>query len=414
MDAVMVVVAFVAAAALVCWVYYGVIAVRVFVMGRTVPTVRDGAAMVGERGGAWPRVCIVVPGHNEERMIGGLVRSLAAQEYAGELRVVLSLDRCTDGTARVAGEAIAAAGEAGKRFEIVVVDACPEGWAGKVHAVHRGVRDSEGAREADVLVFVDADTELDARCIAGAVALMEAREVDLLSAMCTLTSDAWWEKVAQPAAGIELVRRFPLDRLNRKGGKIPFANGQFMAFRRGAYENIGGHEAVRDELLEDLAMAERVVQRKRGLRLGVFMADGMVRCRMYESMGEFRRGWKRIFGESFRRDPQRLRSASVRVVMMGVVAPIAAVAALVLGGVVVLGGDGRGWTAVVTGAMGVVAMGAALGQMYASQGLGWWWAATHPIGAWMTASIEREAASDLEAGTRTQWGGMSYVRERRK
>jgi glycosyltransferase involved in cell wall biosynthesis len=405
-------IAFGIAASAVCAVYYTVIAFRAFAMRRTVPTVRDGIAMASGRAAPSPRVCIVVPGHNEERMIAALVRSLAAQTYAGPVHTVLALDRCTDATERIAREAIAAS-NAADRFEIITIDTCPEGWAGKVHAVHRGVTDSAAARDAEILVFLDADTELDPSCIAALVALLEARHADMLSVMSTLTSDAWWERIAQPAAGIELVRRFPLDRLNRKGGKIPFANGQCMMFRRAAYEDIGGHAAVKDELLEDLALAAKIVHHKRNRSLAVLMADGMVRCRMYESMPEFRRGWKRIFGESYRRDPDRLRAAAWRFLLMGILIPAGAFATLALGVWTLATTEDHGIVALIAGTTGIAAFALALGQMYAAQGIAWWWCITHPLGAWTTASILREAARDLDAGAKTQWGGMAYTRERR-
>lgn len=406
------------AASVACAVYYSIVGVRVVRAQRTTPTARDGIALADARVGGWPRVCVVAPAHNEERMIGKLVRSVAAQDYPNA-RFVLALDRCTDGTERVARGAIATVGGASgapDRFEIVMIAECPDGWAGKVHAVHRGVKDSKGAQDAEILVFVDADTELDPRCLRATVALMEHRRVDLLSLLSTLTNDAWWERVVQPAAGIELIRRFPLDRLNKAGGKIPFANGQFMMFRRDAYEEIGGHEAVKDELLEDLALAAKIVHHKRDRRLSALMADGMVGCRMYESMAEFRKGWKRIFGESMRRDSARLRGASVRLAIVGCVLPIAAVVTMVAGAMMmVLGGAEVGrWSVamVIAGASGGVAALWSLGMMYAAQGLGWWWSLAHPIGSMVTAGIQREAARDLDAGKKTEWGGKMYTRER--
>lgn len=398
-------------ASIVCALYHGVIAYRVAMATARIPTARDGIALAAKRADPPPAACVIVPAHNEERMIGGLVRSLAAQDYPG-LRIVLALDRCTDGTERAARAAIAET-PAPERFEVVVIAQCPPGWAGKVHAVHAGVTRSEGARDARILVFADADTELDPRCISAAAALLAERDADLLSLMCTLTSGLWWEKVAQPAAGIELVRRFPLDRLNRPDGRIPFANGQFLMFRREAYDEIGGHEAVKGELLEDLALAAKVVHHKRNRRLAVLMAEGMARCRMYESMPEFRKGWKRIYTESYRRDSQRLRTASWHVTALGVIAPVASGITLIAGAVLTAMGDPHGLGPLIAGLVGVGAAVIGLGQMYAAQGVGWWWSMTHPFGAWVTVSILREAARDLDAGRRTEWGGMSYAREPR-
>src|SRR5205823_291327 len=94
--------------------------------------------------------------------------------------------------------------------------------------------------------------------IRACVALLERRRLDLLSLLSTLTCDTWFERLAQPAAGFELVRQYPISRANRRSNPRAFANGQFMLFRRAAYDAIGGHGAVHDELLEDLALARRL------------------------------------------------------------------------------------------------------------------------------------------------------------
>ncbi|MEY4183449.1 MAG: hypothetical protein RLZZ217_2075, partial [Planctomycetota bacterium] len=83
----------------------------------------------------------------------------------------------------------------------------------------------------------------------------------------------------QPVAAVQLMKRYPLGRANRPVNPKPFANGQFMLFERSVYEGLGGHEAVKHALLEDLAFAWAV--RRAGSRCGVFVADGMLVTSMY-------------------------------------------------------------------------------------------------------------------------------------
>ncbi len=198
------------------------------------------------------RVCVVVPAHNESRVIAGLVRSLRAETYP-DMRVVLALDRCTDDTASLARAEI---GD-DRRFEIVEIDACPPEWVGKVHALHAGVTRSRGAADADYLLFADADTSFAPGCIAASLALMRERKLDLLSLLSTLSFDTWFERIVQPAATLELMRQYPLTLANAATDRRPFANGQFMLFTREAYEDIGGHEAVK-------IVAARGCRRSRG------------------------------------------------------------------------------------------------------------------------------------------------------
>ena len=397
-------------------VYYGVLLARIRRALRTLPTLRDGAAMAGPPSAdGWPSVCVVVPAHNESGIVGTLVRSLLTQDYPGRLTFVFALDRCTDDTAGVIRSA--AGGDA--RFEIVTIDACPEEWAGKTHAVHQGVQQSEAARTADLLLFTDADTSFEPACIRASAMLLYHRTLDMLSLLPTLTTGRWFERTAQPAAGAELIRQFPLDRVNRETRSARFANGQFMLFRRTSYERLGGHEAVSDALLEDLAFARKMRNPKFAMRGGVLLSDGLLSCRMYADYASFRRGWKRIYSEADNRSPAGLRHSALHNAVVGAAMPtltgigVVASAAACLGTAELinwrLGVDLLAVLAWLVSSAGVVTFLLAINAMYRSQRVRPLWAALYPAGAMMTAGILREAAADIEAGRAIEWGGRSYA-----
>jgi cellulose synthase/poly-beta-1,6-N-acetylglucosamine synthase-like glycosyltransferase len=397
-------------------VYWCVVLVQVIRTGLLLPTARDGLGLAspntgdgaGAEGGPGPRVCVVIPAHNERAMLGRLTRSLVAQDFTS-LRVVFALDRCTDDSAAVVREA--AGGD--PRIEIVEITACPEDWAGKVHAIWSATRASEAARQAELLLFADADTVFDPGCVRACVALLRARGLDLLSLLSTLECHAWFEHIVQPAAGMELLRQYPPLRVNRATHARPFANGQFMLLRREAYERAGGHEAVKDELLEDIALARRV--NWTGGRGGLFFADGMLKCRMYESWAQFRRGWKRIYVEGANRSPNRLAALSRRLMITGVLLPTGSAL-----------GAACGWPAwwatddplgVICGAAGAAGLCAMLLAQLAGARLGGsslLGTLAYPLGAFLTAGILREASADLRTGRAIEWAGRAYVRMARE
>lgn len=396
--------------------YYAVFLVRINRVLRSLPTLRDGAAMAGPpTGDGWPSVCVVVPAHNESAIVGTLVRSLLDQDYAGRLTFVFALDRCTDDTAGVVRSA--AGGDA--RVEVVTIESCPEEWAGKTHAVHMGVQGSESARTADLLLFTDADTSFERSCIRASVMLLYSRSLDMLSLLPTLTTGRWFERTAQPVAGAELIRRFPLDRVNRESKSARFANGQFMLFRRSSYEKLGGHEAVKDSLLEDLAFARKMRNEKNAMRGGVLLADGLLGCRMYPDYTAFRRGWKRIYAEAEHRHSHPLRRSATRLMLVGGVLPtltaigVVASAAASVGTAELtgrrLGVDMLAILAWLLSGAAIICFLMALSAMYRSQRVKSRWAAMYPIGAFMTASVLREAADDIDAGRAIEWGGRSYA-----
>jgi chlorobactene glucosyltransferase len=348
-------------------------------------------------------MCVVVPAHNEGRVIAGLIRSLRNETYP-KARFVLALDRCSDDTATLARAGIAG----DERFEIIAIDECPRDWAGKVHAVHAGVTRSRGAADAEYLLFADADTLFAPGCIASALALMRHRKLDFLSLISTLTYDTWFERVVQIATAFELMRQFPLLRANGIGDRRAFANGQFMLFKRDTYEAVGGHEAVKDALLEDLALARLVVARK--YRTGVFVAAGLFHCRMYANWAQFRRGWKRIFTEAAGRKARRLSLWSWQIRWLGSIAPVWMLAAGPLGALVVARDAAPGWTVLALWLAALVVWIGALVRICAVARAPAWIAPLHLVGAWLTANLLGEAARDVRARTPTRWGGREYAK----
>jgi chlorobactene glucosyltransferase len=390
--------------------YWATVLYHIWRTMRRVPTCRDGLKLeraAGLLGPEAPRVCIVVPAHNEEGVVGRLAASLMRQTYPN-LSVVFTLDRCTDATAaeiraRTAGAA---------NIEIVEIRACPPEWAGKVHAVHSAMSKSGAAGAAELLLFTDADTEFDPECVRAAVALLLERELGMLSLMSTLTCEAWFERITQPAAGMELMRQYPLVRANARTHRRAFANGQFMLFTRAAYERMGGHGAVKDAVLEDVALA-RLAERC-AVPGGLMLADNMLRCRMYSDYDEFVRGWKRIYIESANRRVKRLRAIAAQVRLLGTVMPLVALLALGDG----IAGYPRTHEALdaAIGAAGATALGlmlVGLAWMYRLSGAPLWCVPFYPIGAWRVGAILTEAAGDLAQGVPVRWGGREYVREAR-
>jgi cellulose synthase/poly-beta-1,6-N-acetylglucosamine synthase-like glycosyltransferase len=391
-------------------VYWAAVAYHVERTRTNLPTARQGlelpeAKVLAAEGG--PPVCVVIPAHNEASVIGGLARSLKVQTYR-PLRVVFALDRCTDSTRQVLEQEIAG----DQRFEVIDVASWAEDWAGKVNAIWRGVKDSQGAKNASVFVFADADTVMDPDCIRATVAILQHRRLGMLSLVSTMTHEKWFENVVQPCAGMELMRQYPLERANLDRGRRPFANGQFILITREAYEKIGGHASVYWALLEDIEIAR--LCEKQGVRAGLFMAAGMHVCRMYTTFDEFKRGWKRIYIECANRRVSRLRSIGMRVLALGVGLPIMAVGTIAAGLVGFgLHPDELAWACVLVGAASIVVMLLSLGLAYRLGSVPVRHIFTYPIGAWHTGRILLQAAADLRAGVPTVWGGRTYVRPAR-
>ena len=238
----------------------------------------------GGRQSARP-VSVIVPARNEALNIGACVRSLAASEYPA-FEVIVVDDGSEDDTADIV-RTLARTSPVDVR--LVQAGELPEGWLGKPWACHRGAEAARG----QLFLFTDADTRHASDLLARAVAGLEEERPDLLTVIGSQLMESGWERLVQPQIFMMMLFRFPdLDRTARSSRwRDAIANGQYLLFRREAYEAVGGHAAVRSEVAEDLALAQRV--KRAGLRLGIRGARDGLATRMYRSFAELREGWSK-------------------------------------------------------------------------------------------------------------------------
>lgn len=234
-----------------------------------------------------PRVSLLVPARNEAANVVACVRSLLAQTYPDAEVIVLD-DRSDDGT----GALLAAERTRDARLLVRTGTEPPDGWTGKNWACQQLARAAGG----EVLLFADADTVFtDPDAVGAIVAAMHAHRADLLSGLPRQALGTVGEALLVPLPYWSHLSFTPLV-LGTRWRRPAFATavGQLMAFRRAAYAAIGGHAAVRGEVVDDIALARRVAGAGRVAR--VMDATGVVRCRMYRGGREARAGFaKNLF-----------------------------------------------------------------------------------------------------------------------
>ncbi len=244
-----------------------------------------------------PFVSVLVPARNEALRITPCAKALAAQDYPNYEVVILD-DHSEDGT----GDLLRSLGysdEAGARLRVVRGQPLPEGWTGKSWACHQLAQIAK-ADLGDYLLFLDADTDHTPQMISSAISLAQEARADLLSAWPKLETESWGEKLILPMIHLALVfypygffqwlqlepSRFSMipRRLRRMFGA---ANGQFLLFRREAYARIGGHEAQKSHMVEDVALGRAVAaQAGEGLRLINCDGSSISSVRMYTNLDE--------------------------------------------------------------------------------------------------------------------------------
>lgn len=369
------------------WVGVGV---RLWAMAKTKSTIREGLSLPMPEN---TMVSIIVPAHNEERVIDACAMSLRNQSFSA-IQIIFVLDRCTDGTLEI----LQKHAEEDSRICLIENESCPEDWAGKCNAAKVGAKQATG----DWLLFTDADTKFDQELVKCALASAIKRGAALLSVLSSLTITKNFERIVQPIAGTFLVRQYPIDKINREHRSRPFANGQFMLFSKEAYEAIGGHDSVKDDLLEDIAIA-RVIH-KNGGRVQMLFAEGMLKCSMYSNFEAFRRGWKRIFIEASSRNVNRLVRSGILAILVSLLLPAAGVAGIIIGDAV---SPSLFWVSLAS----LVSMMIVVGWLYAINSAPILFAIFAPIGGLVVAILFFESAYMLQTRTPISWGGREYILE---
>ena len=227
-----------------------------------------------------PFVSVCIPARDEAHNIGTCVAA-ALTTRLENFEVVVVDDRSSDGT----GDAARAADDGSGRLRVVEGTEPPEGWAGKPWACARAAGEARGA----LLCFVDADVRLDARAVGALAAELEAHELGLISAFGTWELVSWWERVVIPAVGWLIRGSVDLERVHQPSRLEAFANGQVLMVERGAYQSVGGHEAVKAEVLDDVRLARAL--KRRGHRIGLRVAPWAFRVRLYRSLSEIVSGY---------------------------------------------------------------------------------------------------------------------------
>ena len=223
-------------------------------------------------------VTVVVPARDEAPVIAETLGSLLQQDYAGPLRIILVDDGSSDGTGAIARQTLsrgAGEGREGVRespppqpspaprererdvrqLDVLAGQARPPGWSGKLWAIAQGLAQADAS---EFVLLTDADIVHDPRHVATLVAQAERLDVDLLSEMVALACETSTERMLVPAFVYFFQLLYPFARVNDPMRATAAAAGGTILIRRRALRRIGGIAAVRDALIDDVALAAAV------------------------------------------------------------------------------------------------------------------------------------------------------------
>lgn len=228
--------------------------------------VRDESEPVGEAPAR--RVAVVIPARDEAATIARTVRSLAAQNYGGELVIFVVDDNSADETGDIAREAGA---------QVVEAKPLPPGWTGKMWAVSQGLEHAL-ALDPDFVLLTDADIEHAPENVASLVARAERDRLDLTSYMVRIENRTPAERFTIPAFVFFFFKLYP------PGPGTRGAAGGCMLVRASALRRIEGVSRIRAEVIDDCALAREI--RRNGGRLWLGLTSQTRSLRSYRTLGE--------------------------------------------------------------------------------------------------------------------------------
>jgi chlorobactene glucosyltransferase len=230
-----------------------------------------------------PLISILVPARNEERDIVPCLESLQRQDYPNYEILVLD-DNSGDSTAALVEEIAAM----DRRVRLLRGEPLPKGWAGKPFACHQLASQAGGSW----LLFTDADTTHAPSMLSSALAYARDHKLSLLSGLPLQNTVSLSQRVVIPTFYFAILSLFPLWWL--QGSRVPkpgLSIGQFLFVSARDYREIGGHEAVRSRILEDVWLGFAMA--RHGKRQAVVDLSEVVTCRMYEGLGELWEGFSK-------------------------------------------------------------------------------------------------------------------------
>jgi chlorobactene glucosyltransferase len=206
----------------------------------------------------FPKVSIILPARNEERYIEKCLTSLLKQDYSN-YEIIAINDSSSDRT----GEIIQKYSIIHSQIIFINAESKPEGWTGKNWACYQGYIKSSG----QLFLFTDADTTHSSSTISLAVNHLLAKQLDALTAIPKILVNDFWTKITLPILWTLSVSRYSALKANDPKTNVGYFFGSFFIITKKAYEAVGTHMAVKEEIVEDGALGRKV--KEQGFKLRV-------------------------------------------------------------------------------------------------------------------------------------------------
>ena len=248
-----------------------------------------------------PRVTILIPAKDEGDAVRECLDRVLALDYP-DFHIVAIDDRSGDNTGAIFDEY---ASKYSGKLTALHIKELPAGWQGKCNALAT----AEAKVDSEWILFVDSDVKVEPDSLKATLTLALERKYDAVTIMTALECHTFWERLILPLCAAAVGSMTLISYTNDDNRKtLGFANGQFFLIRRAAYEAVGGHGAVRDNITEDVALVRLL--KSKNFRARIYFGRDFASTRMHGTLKQMFNGWARIFSGVSNRRPWAILAAA--------------------------------------------------------------------------------------------------------
>jgi hopene-associated glycosyltransferase HpnB len=342
----------------------------------------------------WPEVVVVIPARNEAATIRVAVNSLIRQDYPGLFNIVVVDDASTDDT-RVEVWAGASGAE---NVRVIGGEPLPRGWTGKMWAVHQGLEYAAHEwPQAEYWLMTDADVEHHELNLWRLVAKAVNEDLSLVSLMVILNCEGFWERLLVPAFVFFFQKLYPFSLVNDHNKRVAAAAGGCILIQRSAFDAIGGVAAIRDQLIDDCALAKKI---KVNGKIWIGLAAKTKSIRAYETLADV---WTMVARTAFTQlnlSAVNLIGTVLAMVVVYCTPPVATLYGIVTGSAVAALTGGAAWLLMLFSYRPTLAL----------YRLSPWHGLLLPLAAFLFTLMTVDSARRHWLGCGSYWKGRSYGR----
>lgn len=223
----------------------------------------------------YPLISVIITACNEAKTIEEAV-TLRLQDDYPALEFILIDDRSTDGTSEIIDKM--AAGD--PRVKAIHIKELPEGWLGKVHALHQGIKEASG----EWYLFSDADVQVEPGTLKQLIAHCEHKKLDHVAILPQFLSAGFFVDVAVSVFLRGLLAGGRSYKAEDEQSKVAVGAGAFNLVKRTAFAKTAGFPWLKLEIIDDITLGQML--KASGARNSAISGRGPVRVRWYSSFKE--------------------------------------------------------------------------------------------------------------------------------